>query len=57
MPFMTVSVTLEDLGGKTNYTARVWHWTVADRQTHEKMGFHSGWALCAEQLAALVTKG
>jgi uncharacterized protein YndB with AHSA1/START domain len=56
-PFMTVTVTLEDLGGKTRYTARVSHWTVADRETHEKMGFHGGWALCADQLATLVTKG
>ncbi len=56
-PFMTVIVTLEDLGGKTRYTARVLHWTVADRETHEKMGFHKGWGQCADQLAALVTKG
>jgi len=56
-PFMTVTVTLEDLGGKTRYTARVWHWTVADRETHEQMGFHEGWALCADQLAGLVKKG
>ena len=56
-PFMTVTVTLEDLGGNTRYCARVLHWTVADREAHEKMGFHGGWALCADQLAALVTKG
>jgi uncharacterized protein YndB with AHSA1/START domain len=55
-PFMTVTVTLEDLGDKTKYTACVWHWTVADRETHEKMGFHTGWALCADQLAAVATK-
>lgn len=56
-PFMTVIVTLEDLSGKTRYTARVLHWTSADRETHEKMGFHKGWAQCADQLAALVTRG
>lgn len=55
-PFMTVVLTFEDLGGKTKYTARVQHWSVADREAHEKMGFHQGWALCTEQLAALVTK-
>jgi uncharacterized protein YndB with AHSA1/START domain len=55
-PFMTVTVTLDDLGGKTRYTARVLHWTVADREMHEKMGFHGGWAQCADQLAAVVTK-
>jgi uncharacterized protein YndB with AHSA1/START domain len=52
-PFMTVVVTFENEGGKTKYTARVRHWTVADREAHEKMGFHGGWAICAEQLAAL----
>jgi uncharacterized protein YndB with AHSA1/START domain len=55
-PFMTVVVKLEGLDGKTKYTARVLHWTVADRETHEKMGFHEGWSQCADQLAALVTK-
>jgi uncharacterized protein YndB with AHSA1/START domain len=56
-PFMTVILTFEDEGGKTRYTARVLHWTVADREAHEKMGFHQGWGQCADQLAALVTKG
>jgi uncharacterized protein YndB with AHSA1/START domain len=55
-PFMTVILTFEDLGGKTRYTARVEHWTDADREAHEKMGFHEGWAQCTEQLAALVEK-
>lgn len=53
-PFMTVTLTFEDLGGKTRYTARVRHWNEADREAHEKMGFHQGWPVCAEQLAALV---
>lgn len=53
-PFMTVELTFEDAGdGKTKYTARVLHWTVADREKHEQMGFHGGWGLCADQLAAL----
>jgi uncharacterized protein YndB with AHSA1/START domain len=55
-PFMTVILTFEDQGGKTLYTARVRHWTVADRETHEKMGFHKGWGQCTDQLAALVAK-
>ena len=55
-PFMTVILTFEDEGGKTKYTARVLHWTVADREAHEKMGFHQGWGQCADQLVALVTK-
>lgn len=52
-PFSTVILTFEDEGGKTRYTARVRHWTIEDRETHEKMGFHKGWGQCADQLAAL----
>ena len=55
-PFMTAILTFEDEDGKTKYTARVLHWTVADREAHEKMGFHQRWGQCAEQLVALVTK-
>jgi uncharacterized protein YndB with AHSA1/START domain len=29
---------------------------VADREAHEKMGFHQGWGICADQLTALVAK-
>jgi uncharacterized protein YndB with AHSA1/START domain len=56
-PFMTVILTFEDEGGagsgKTRYTARVRHWTAADREMHEKMGFHHGWGIATDQLAAL----
>ncbi len=55
-PFMTVILTFEDEGGKTRYTARVLHWTEADREAHEKMGFHEGWGRCADQLAALAAR-
>ncbi|MGZ5869747.1 MAG: SRPBCC family protein [Croceibacterium sp.] len=55
-PFMTLTLTFEDEGGKTRYTACVRHWTVADREAHEKMGFHQGWGICADQLTALVAK-
>lgn len=55
-PFMTVILTFENDGGKTRYTALVRHWTVADREAHEKMGFHQGWGMCTDQLAALVEK-
>jgi uncharacterized protein YndB with AHSA1/START domain len=38
---MTVILTFEDAGnGRTNYTALVRHWTIADREAHENMGFH-----------------
>ncbi len=52
-PFMTVILTFEEKDDKTLYTARVRHWTAEDREAHEKMGFHQGWGLCTEQLAAL----
>lgn len=55
-PFMTLILTFENEGDKTRYTARVRHWTVADREEHEKMGFHQGWGICADQLTALVAK-
>ncbi|AWC24359.1 hypothetical protein CO731_03844 [Aminobacter sp. MSH1] len=53
-PFMAATVTFEDAGGgKTKYTAIARHWTVEDREAHEKMGFHEGWGQCADQLEAL----
>jgi uncharacterized protein YndB with AHSA1/START domain len=56
-PFMTVILTFEEIGGdKTNYTARVRHWSIADREAHEQMGFHQGWAICAEQMADLIER-
>jgi uncharacterized protein YndB with AHSA1/START domain len=55
-PFMTAIMTFEEVDGKTKYTARARHWTEADREAHEKMGFHVGWAICAEQLAELVAR-
>lgn len=55
-PFITVILTFEDQGGKTKYTARVRHWSVADREAHEKMGFEKGWGQCTDQLAELVGK-
>ncbi len=53
-PFMTVVLTFEPEAAGTRYTARVQHASVADREAHEKMGFHTGWPMCAEQLAAVV---
>lgn len=53
-PFMTVTLTFEDEGGKTRYIARCQHWNAEDKAAHEKMGFHEGWGICAEQLEELV---
>ena len=55
-PFMTAIVTFADEGGKTRYTARALHWNAEDKKTHEEMGFHVGWGICADQLAALAAK-
>ena len=55
-PFMTVILTFGDEDGKTRYTACARHWNAADRETHEKMGFHEGWGRCADQLEALVAR-
>jgi uncharacterized protein YndB with AHSA1/START domain len=55
-PFMTVILTFENENGKTRYTARVLHWTVADREMHEKMGFERGWGQCADQMEALIAR-
>lgn len=52
-PFFTGVITLADEGGKTRYIARALHWTVADREEHERMGFHEGWGKCSEQLEEL----
>ncbi|GLS44150.1 SRPBCC family protein [Methylobacterium brachythecii] len=52
-PFMTGILTFEPEGEGTRYTARVRHWTAADREAHEKMGFHQGWGTATDQLAAL----
>lgn len=53
-PFMTLILTFEDEVGKTRYTARARHWSLADKEAHEKMGFHQGWGICTDQLEALV---
>lgn len=56
-PFMVATVTFEDAGGgKTKYTARAQHWTVESKNEHEKMGFHEGWGICADQLEDLASK-
>jgi uncharacterized protein YndB with AHSA1/START domain len=53
-PFFTGILTFEDLGnGKTRYTARVVHWTKEDCEAHAKMGFHEGWGVATDQMAAL----
>jgi uncharacterized protein YndB with AHSA1/START domain len=52
--FMVVEILFEPEGVKTRYTANVRHWTAADCDAHEKMGFHEGWSQVADQFEALV---
>jgi uncharacterized protein YndB with AHSA1/START domain len=48
---MTAIITFADAGnGKTAYKAIALHKDAADRETHEKMGFHEGWGTVAGQL-------
>lgn len=50
-------ITFEAEGqNQTRYTASALHWTAADRNTHEKMGFHEGWGICADQLGELLAR-
>lgn len=52
-PFMTAIITFADEAGQTRYTAAARHWSVEDREAHEKMGFHTGWGIATDQLTAL----
>ena len=48
---MTAVITLADAGdGKTLYRAVALHRNMADKEAHEKMGFHEGWGTVASQL-------
>ena len=54
--FFTCVLTFDDEGGqpgKTRYTARALHWNAEDKKAHEDMGFHQGWGIATDQLAAL----
>jgi len=52
--FMVAEINLDDAGGgRTHYRAVARHWSEEDRQTHEQMGFHEGWAAAAQQLEDL----
>ncbi len=51
---MTAVITFADAGdGKTAYKAVALHKNAADKETHEKMGFHDGWGTTATQLEEL----
>lgn len=56
-PFFTAVATFEDVEGRTKYTARALHWTAANRESHERMGFHQGWSESLDRLVAVVAAG
>lgn len=50
-PFMTAIILLEDVSdGVTRYTAIARHWSPEARQSHEDMGFFTGWGIVLDQL-------
>ena len=51
--FFTCVLSFEDEAGQTRYTARARHWSAEDCAAHEQMGFHTGWGIATDQLAAL----
>lgn len=53
-PFMVCDALFEEDGpGRTRYVAKALHWTLADKNQHEEMGFHAGWRAAAAQLEEL----
>jgi uncharacterized protein YndB with AHSA1/START domain len=52
----TSILTLEERGGKTNYSVVVLHKDEAGRKRHETMGFHEGWNTCLDQLIEVVRR-
>lgn len=52
-PFMVGHISFDEENGRTCYTARVFHWTQADRDQHVAMGFYEGWGKCLDQLLAV----
>ena len=49
-PFFTGAILIEPHGTGTKYTAIAMHSTEAGRNSHEEMGFHSGWGKALDQL-------
>lgn len=52
-PFMVGIWEITPEGDGTRYTGSARHWNEATSRQHEEMGFTQGWAVCADQLAAL----
>jgi uncharacterized protein YndB with AHSA1/START domain len=48
------AITFEDQGGRTLLTAHWRHQSAADRDAHERMGFHDGWGQMFDRLGAFL---
>lgn len=55
-PFFVGLFVFSDEGDGTRYVATALHWRPEDNDAHRKMGFHIGWGLAADQLAAVATR-
>lgn len=56
-PFLfSAELTFEPVEGGTRYRARAIHADEAGAQTHEQMGFHTGWGAALDQLVALMQR-
>lgn len=53
LPFVRID-TFEPDGDGTRYSAEARHWNADAAARHRDMGFETGWAAAADQLAALV---
>ncbi len=51
--FMVGCLEIAPEGEGTRYTATTWHWTKEACEQHRTMGFETGWATMADQLAEL----
>lgn len=52
--FLTAVITMKDHTDGTEYTATAMHRNRADRDEHDRLGFHDGWGTVTRQLAELV---
>lgn len=55
--FMTAVIAMKDHPQGTEYSATAMHRNGADRDRHERLGFHDGWGTVTAQLAQLVESG
>ena len=54
--FMVGTILFEAFGTKTKYKAVLRHWSMADREAHQKMGFPQGWDIATNQLIELIQR-